>query len=293
MICTFLFCLVFIMNDVCSKLLSYEDSAGDLKIVGKYLTDDTIASAYTEHTFYIRSLEPVTDYYWEYKLQSNSGDFVAVATSASEEFIIPAITNESIYQTDLDGCIDGLITFKGVSNGKKITAQYNLTLDLKPRILNAEIVSITPSNNYVDFYDAIIDVFYLGSRYLYSYIEEEYSSYMNTYYSETPDYSRLSFGDIDASGYALVNIIIRNDYGSDSIVLTIPKQLEKEEGSTTVEEVKNETISVIKVFNINGLYLGEVNSYDELQRYSFDILILKLYKNNEYVKTIKYIRRNS
>lgn len=245
----------------------------DIEIIGEGIDGTGITSAYQSHKFYIKDDGlSVSDYRWEYKLPLASGEYEVVSTSSSKEFIIPAIVYEDKYQHSIEGEILGLVVFSGVVDGQTVKATYNLTLDLKPHILSTSIVSITPSLRTDTYYDVVIDVYYEGSHYVHSTIEEEYGSIVNAAFSDTPYYARLDFTDVDLRGRAWVNIVLRNDYGEDRAVWEIPSM------TTGVESLlKNENIDIkrISVYSLSGTFLGNANSKSEASKMGKGLLVLK------------------
>lgn len=260
----------------------------DIKIVGRGIDDTGITSAYQSHTFYVESEDmPVTNYHWEYKLPLVSGGYETVATSQNAEFVIPAIADgdEDKYEHTTGGDIRGLISFEGTDNGKQVTSTYNLTLGVKPRILRTSIVSIAPNPRNELYYDVTVDVCYEGSHYLHASLEEEFGSFAFALFSETPYYSRLTFTDIDLSGLAWVNFVVRNDYGNDTAVLEIPSM----PTSIIVNDICSST--EISVFTPSGILLGKVDGWDQLKDFSKGLLILKICDDNGNSRTIKYMNK--
>lgn len=283
-----------VVDDVTIDILNaigWDISNKNFRIIGRDIDETGIASAYTSHSFYIQSTGMnITNHNWEYKLPLKTGGYSTIMTSSSAEFIIQPITNENIYEHTLEGDIKGIITFTGISNGEEIKDVYNITLELKPHILSAEVVSIIQSDRYDDYYNAIIDIYYEGCHYLHASVEEEYSSSMNTYYSDRPFYTRLKINDIDGYGYAWINIIVRNEYGSDEVIIEIPYQDFTTRSTTEVNIVNEKRYSKIDVFSIDGKYITSIISLNELSKYNDNVLILKLYNDNGYIKTVKYIK---
>lgn len=260
----------------------------DVKIVGRDIDATGISSAYQSHTFYVESGDiPMTDFHWVYKLPLVSGGYETVATSQNPEFVIPAIadSDEGKYEHTIDGDICGLIFFDGTSNGKHVTGAYNLTLELKPRILRTDIVSIVPNQNNESYYDVTVDVYYEGCHYLHATLEEEYSPIVNALFSDTPYYVRLTFTNVDLSGLAWVHFDARNGYGSDTAMLEIP--------SMPTSIITNDVCSytAISVFTPSGILLGKVDSWDKLKDFSKGLLILQICDDNGKSRTIKYMNK--
>ena len=266
-------------------------SENEIEIIGGDVDDAGIASAWQSHTFYIKAEgKAITNHKWEYKLPLENGEYEIATTSSDAEFTIPPITNEYKYKHTTEGYVCGQITFEGMTGDTNVHGTYNLTLDLKPHILETKIISIAPSLRNSEYYDIIIDVWYEGSSYVQSTIEEEYSPIVNTLFSDAPNYTRLEFTDVDLSGYALVNIIVRNDYGSDSTAIKIPGHTPSTQISSITDKT-NERLLDIKVFSPSGAFLGNAKSFEELKKFSENLLILRLQYDKGDTKTIKYLNK--
>lgn len=283
-----------VIDDVTIKILSdigWDFSKeSDVEIVGEGLDDTGIASAYQSHRFYIESGgRPVTAHSWKYQLPLREGGYEVVATSNSEDFIIPAISDEDKYDHTVEGDIRGLITFHGISGNSEISASYSLTLELKPYILSAEIVSIIPNANDNTYYDVEVGVEYAGSHELYATLTEEFNPNFRVHYSHTPYYARIRIPAVDSWGYALVEIAARNAYGNDNIVLEIPAGgVSKILGTAEAALVVTDGFSHIDVYGVDGVRLGTVKDFGGLKKYNKGFLILKIFRDDVLIKTMKY-----
>lgn len=219
-----------------------------------------------------------------------TGGYETVATSSDAEFTTSAITDEEKYKHTIDGDIRGLITFTGKSNGESVTGTYSLTSELKPHILSANIISITKNPKSPDYYDIVVEVHYEGGNYLHSTIEEEHSSIVNTVFSDTPYYSRLTFTDVDLYGNAQVTLTARNDYGSDTAVLEIPSITSSIDNVLPGIDASTD-YSSIKIFTPSGIYLGNAENINEIGKFNKGLLILKLQDKSGRTKTVKYINK--
>ena len=266
-------------------------SKNEIEIISRDVDETGIASAWQSHTFYIKAdVKTITNHRWEYKLPLENGEYEIAATSSDAEFTIPPITNEYKYKHITEGYVCGQITFEGMKGDANVHGTYNLTLDLKPHILETKIISIALSPRNPEYYDILIDVWYEGSCYVHSTIEEEYSPIVNTLFSDEPDYTRLEFTDVDLSGYALVSISVRNAYGSDSTTIKIPSETPSTQISSIADKT-NERLLDIMVFSPSGAFLGYAKSFDELKNFSENLLILRLQYDKGDTKTIKYLNK--
>lgn len=266
-------------------------SKNEIEIISRDVDETGIASAWQSHTFYIKAdVKTITNHRWEYKLPLENGEYEIAATSSNAEFTIPAITNGDKYKHTTEGHVYGQITFEGIADNRSVQGTYRLTLDLKPHILETKIISIAPSPRNPEYYDILIDVWYEGSCYVHSTIEEEYSPVVNTLFSDAPDYTRLEFTDVDLSGYALASITVRNAYGSDSTTIKIPSETPSTQISSITDKT-NERLLDIMVFSPSGAFLGYAKSFDELKNFSENLLILRLQYDKGDTKTIKYLNK--
>lgn len=264
----------------------------EIKIIGKGIDDTGITSAYQNHTFYIKADGmTITNHKWEYKLPLKNGGYEIVATSSEVEFVIPAITNEDKYEHTIEGDICGQIIFEGMADNTSVRSTYNLTLELKPHILKTNIISISPSPRNADYYDVVIDVYYEGCHYVHSTIEEEYSSIVNTAFSDTPYYTRISFTDVDLWGYAWVSITLRNEYGNDNTVIEIQRpESVTYYTSSDIKDIKQNSCN-IKIFSPSGIFLGNIKDTDELKNFAKGLLILKFQDEKGHSKILKYMHK--
>lgn len=186
-----------------------------IKIVGENIDESGITSAYCDHKFdVVTTGGKVTDPLWECYLPLKNGDNDTIK-STNLTFLLSAINDGDKYQHTLEGDIVAKILFQGKINGKLVACSYNLTLELKPSVLNAEVVYAKRNEEYPDYYDIDVDVWYEGCHYLDAYVEEEYSPMQSTYFSDTPYYTRLHLKDVDSYGQASLKITVRNEHGAN------------------------------------------------------------------------------
>ena len=194
------------------------------------------------------------------------------------------------HKHSIDSDIRGLITFTGKSNGENVASTYCLTSELKPHIISANIISKTKNPKSPDYYDIVVEVHYEGGNYLHSTIEEEHSSIVNTVFSDTPYYTRLTFTGVDLYGNAQVTLTARNDYGCDTAVLKIPSITSSI--NNVIPSIDERTgYSSIKIFTPSGLYLGDAENINEIGNFSKGLLILKMQDKSGRIKAIKYINK--
>ena len=95
---------------------------------------------------------------------------------------------------------------------------------------------------------------------------------------------------MDSYGYAKIHIEVKNDYGSDKTVLKIPGTMSHcQYESLTLEELLADGSCTIEMYGIDGTYLGNVESMEELDESGERLVILRAYYGDTLVKTIKHL----
>lgn len=201
---------------------NFSTNNGNVKIVTDDIDETGITSIYKEHHFYI---EPKTflfsSYNWKLILYDLKGNPVDVYSSHDSKFYIPELSNVDIYEHTIEGDIRGIIIFEGKYSGRVYKASYPIIFEQKPKIISAKVVSINASENNPYYYDAVVEINYVGSHYIHSYVEEENSPYLTSYFSSTPYFTRLKLKNIESFGEAWLNITVKNEYGNDNMVLDL------------------------------------------------------------------------
>lgn len=197
----------------------------NVEIIGDGIDSTGITSAYQSHRFYLNATSSVTDHKWVYKLPLTSGGDTIVATSAGQDFIIPAITNANLYKHSIEGDIHGVIIFTGIINGIEVRETYNVTLELKPHIISAEIVERSDCTLENEFYSLTIMVKYAGAYNIKAFLEEEHSPWVTMYTSYIPYQTYLKINSIDGWGYAWIELSAENEFGEDTYIVELPNLL--------------------------------------------------------------------
>ena len=192
-----------------------------IEIVGEGIDSTGIASGLQSHRFYVESHgRTLTNHEWLYMLPLQDGGYDTIMVSFAEDIVTPVVSANDRYSRTVDGDICALIMYSGICDNTKLTASYSLTLEFSPFIKQC-LVTLAPNSIDDTYYDATVEVFYDGGNYLHGYVEEEYGYTANTVFSTTPYYTRMVFEGIDSWGYAWINIIARNEYGSDTYTIEI------------------------------------------------------------------------
>jgi hypothetical protein len=189
-----------------------------------------------------------------------------------------------------------MIVFTGIMDNKMVADTFHITLELKPRILHAEILGMEANAEYPELYDISIGIKYEGSKYVYVAVEEEYSMMSLTFSSSTPYYAEMRLSKIDLWGQTWVDILVRNPYGTDNIVIEVPATDEAKSivitGFCSLLSNKNTRIDV---YDMQGRFISTV---DEIGKVNGCLTkgqmgILKIYEDNSCPKTFKYVAKNN
>lgn len=267
---------------------------GLVEIVCDELGTSGIGSAYESYTFTLNTSLSFSSHEWHYILPIKGGGTEDVASSTSgTSFTIPTINEEDKYERTIEGDIRGTVSFTGYTqDGTKYTAYYNVTLELRPHIISANVVSITPCSYDETYNDVVVEVYYTGSHYLHLSLESEYSPSVDAKFSNTPYYARIMFTDVDSWGYAKINIIARNDYGSDTAMIEIPSSINYATyNALSIEEILHSSDYTVEAYSINGFFLGKINNLEELNEKGEKLLILKVHSDKRNTRTLKFICR--
>lgn len=226
-------------------------SSNNYKIIGENIAESGITSAYQDHKFYISPTDSkIEKTSWEYYFPLKNGDY-EIIKSTEPTLTIPAITEDK-YEHTLEGDINVLVVFNGKINGQTVSCKYNLTLELKPSVLKAKVINITPSKDDYNCNDIDVDVFYEGCHYLDAYVEEENSFITKTYFSDSPFFTRLHLKDVNSDGYATLYITLRNQYGEDTYMIDdLNCDLQLQNKIVKSSEDKNHQNNNIEVKNVD------------------------------------------
>lgn len=268
-----------------------------IKIVGQNLSDNGIASAYESNNFKVENYSgySISQSQWTYTLPLKDGGEDVVATSNAATFTIPAVEDINKYAINVDGDINGLITFKCIINGEETIALYNITLELKPKIISySEIVKTINETNTT--YSIDFAVHYVGKDYLSVGVKEDYSPFLEIEIVEEPYVAHVHRSGINTFDYAWVILSVENQYGEDEVIITLENLISSsfvEYNLTKKSQVSREfmNVSFIKVFTKEGKYVMQVKEIDSLNKLDKDIYILQFYDSNGICfKTIKYMK---
>lgn len=268
----------------------------NLKIKSENIEENGIASGYKSYDFKVENYSghSISQPQWSYTLPLKDGGEDIIATSGSSTFTIPIVEDKNKYDINVDGDINGLITFKCLLNGKETSTLYNITLELKPQIISySEIIKTideTKTSYSIDF-----TVHYTGKNYLRAGTREEYSPSLIMQTIEEPYVAHVHKSSINIFNYAWVILSVKNEYGEDEVIITL-EGTESSSGinnsPTGMQQPPNDFIdaSLIKVYSKGGAYITQITDITALKNLDRDIYMLQLYnKDNICFKTTKYI----
>lgn len=280
--------------DAIGWMLRETPTQPDFHIQGEGIDSTGITSAYQSHTYILEGCtQGITNYYWTFELPlANNGGYELVATSTGQTMVVPAITNENNYEQLHDGVIKGHVSFYGLRNGYPVYANYYVTLELKPVIVEVKFNNIVPCAYDEDFYNADVAIKYTGSHYLFANVQEEYSTLLTGYYTRTPYYTTLHLTDIDSWGTAWLHVTARNAYGSTTETYEIPYAYESREAIQGVETVIKEGKEVC-VYETDGTSRGRYVSINDAMEHckKGTLYILKITDRKGHVRNIKHIKQ--
>lgn len=272
--------------------VSEQAMSDEIEIVCDGLGSTLTGTAYEDYTFSLNTSLVFETCSWRYVLPLQGGGSEEVASSTSgTSFTIPALNEDNEYDISDLAEVQGMITFVGwTADGAAHSVTCGITLDMKPYITQANIVSITPCSYDDIWYDVAFEVYYIGSHYVHMYLELEFDPGMPSKFSDNHNYTSATFYDVDSYGYAKIHIEVKNDYGSDKTVLKIPGTMSHcQYESLTLEELLADGSCTIEMYGIDGTYLGNVESMEELDESGERLVILRAYYGDTLVKTIKHL----
>lgn len=266
-----------------------------IKIIGEGVGDDGIVSAYERCNFKIEndSDYPISQPQWTYTLPLKEGGEAVIETSQSLTYSIPVIESHDRYMINVDGDIGGLLTFKCTVDGKEVIALYNITLELKPKIVSySEIVKTI--NNTGTAYSVDFTVRYTGCDYLRVGMQEEYSPSLIMETIEEPYVAHVHIGSINIFNYAWVILNAKNSYGEEEVIITLEnlRSGSMNDNITEVPQLSDDLIKAafIKVYNKEGQFLVQINRLEELMGLNKSVYILQFYNEDGICfKNTKYI----
>ena len=263
-----------------------------IKIIGDNVPESGITSAYESYKFHIENNtgSSISQPHWTFELPLNSGDIAIVAESSNLTFTIPSISNEELYKKSIDGDINGLITFSGTVNGKRVIQIYNIYLELKPAIFFISEPTITYNKEKRIYYADFI-VQYRGADYLHLSIEEDLVPTILNEYVYEPYQAHIHVGPLNDYHEAWIDIQATNNYGKTLQTITlekISKHLSDPINTWTKKTFKE--FDYYDVYDLEGKIVRKKCLEDNIQDLSNGFYLMKCYRENQYIETKKIIK---
>ncbi len=217
-------------------------SSAAYSIVSNDIDSTGVASAYLAHSFEIES-EKITNGDWSFWLLNTENEYVQIsAQNNSKTFTITPITNGENFKTDSNGNIVGIIRCTALDDGAEYTAEYGVTLELRPIITDIVIKEIVPQTNG-QMSDIYFDVYYAGSDYLEMSIEREHSVGTRNSYIYEPYIAHIKASNIYNSVYSWIDILASNEYGTAVRTIEVSP-----EGKAVISDTFNDRTQIYENF---------------------------------------------
>lgn len=236
-----------------------------LKIQCGDISETGIGSSYATHTFTLNNTDSgVTSYNWKFSLKCADGSYASISTGANPEFEIPKVDGlASNYYINLNGDLEGRVECDYTVGGTVYKCRpFNVSLELKPTILNITDVKRSDNGNYT--FSALFDVQYVGSDYITVEVEEEYSSVLRTARFDEPFYAHVATGNISSLYYSWVTVRAKNEYGAvENTIEFEPSYVSRSMRMSSVDMVQ--VCDNISVYSLQGVpvYEGPVDSFNK------------------------------
>lgn len=273
-----------------------------VEIVCDEVGDNGIMSAYSSHTFRIKSDAPtsVKAPKWQLSLPLADGNEEKMTLIDSGlSCTIPAIENESRYLVNVNGDICAYLDFSCQINGTEVHAnQYRISFELKPTI---EYINIVNIKQYPEqqTYDIHFEVKYYGSDHIDISVEEEYGSWLKNKTIYEPFWTKCLCEQIAAPFSAWVDFSISNNYGTDTFTIELGpygdiidsyKQYIISAADKNILHNSISHVDFIEIYNSQGTHLGKYNNTeDAMAKLAKGIYIIKEFHDNGTVKNIKQL----
>lgn len=268
------------------------DVAGDgFRIKEIDIPESGGASAYMQHSFIVEgnNAGDIRNGKWTFFLTSADGDEVTVETAEDGiRFDVAPVSELDGYRVDDDGSLSGKIVFNGDIGGRSVDLAYDVTLDLKPSILNVSFVK--QDNVGRDSYNVECEVRYVGADYLYVTLEEEYGSTARSQFVREPYLAHFSCRSITSPYYAWIDIVAENKYGRDLYTIELPPYVQADIDNRNVR-IDPDGSREIRVFDIGGQYIRTMNALSETRSLPGGLYILRFCEGGEVVRTSKVLVR--
>lgn len=185
-----------------------------MKIGGNNVNEVGYGSAYKSHTFQITDANNIVqNATWKYQIYSNSIEqYVDVSTGYGSPFTINNInfTSDAIDNYD---CLQGRIVCCVTQNGTTSEFTKPLFLELKPELVNYEILNINTATGN-NFYSFDLKLTHLGTSQGFLSVNNEYGLTSSFNFSGDGE-TVIHVGNAFKYGQTYIYITLRNEYGDN------------------------------------------------------------------------------
>ncbi len=280
-----------------------------LFIKGADITDNGLASAYKSHSFYVEGeINNLKNTYWVLSMPLSKGGYSELILDDTDfKCTVPAIEDEKLYKININGDIEGNLTFIGDRDGMIVKSfPFKIYFELKPLIENVEIINVIDNSPY-DSYDVHYRVKYRGADMLRVSVDEEYGSHQNTSYITEPVIATGITNHITSPFYAWIDFVVTNKYGRSSFTLEFEPYgifaggyYNNEEeiclqanNLSTLYDIptlsRTDEADLFKIYDLNGVLLFEGNSLDRINIMGYrGLIIIQSFYKGDCVCTKKH-----
>ncbi len=280
-----------------------------LSIKGSDISDNGLASSYKSHSFYVEGeINNLKNTYWILSMPLSKGGYSELILEDTDlKCTVPAIEDEKLYKININGDIEGNLTFIGERDGMTIKSfPFKIYFELKPLIESVEVINIIDNSPY-DSYDVHYRVKYRGADMLRVSVDEEYGSHQNISYITEPVIATGIADHITSPFYAWIDFVATNKYGRSSYTLEFEPYgvfaggyynneeeicLQPHNLSTIYDiptQYRKERADLFKIYDLNGMLLFEGNSLDCINTLGHrGMIIIQYFYKGDCVSTKKH-----
>lgn len=181
-----------------------------------------IGSAFKSYTFstHYSGLKKIDLPHWTYSLMGKSGNLIEIMNSNTVNFTIPPVDNIDRFKRDINGNLEGYISFDCLINNKVVKAkQYKISLELQPVILS--VLDLNRVFNTTDNYTANFKVNYRGAETLKVHLWEDGDIVVGEQIIKEPVLAHVQTGLISNIFNNHIKLFASNQYGTATHVIDL------------------------------------------------------------------------
>lgn len=249
-----------------------------------------VGSAYLPHILSLTNVSQSTEieYEWEMFLKKENGLFSLFTTDSNSTFTIPEIDAPNSYQINSDKELEAIIRCSYKRNDTTyVTPFFHCYLDLKPRILSIDDVTITNKPDYI--YSVSFYVRYCGSDHVHVEADNENSSYVERFDFYQPEYAHVEVPRMDEFVANWIIVSVQNEFGTATEQLDFPATYDPYASTIRNESAAQQLVSA-QIYKTDGflVYSGK-ESATAIQHMSPGIYIITYRYADGRIKTDKII----